>query len=108
MVIGAIDPLEGSVIILAGSTCVALATYLLKDKYGKAFLITFLMIAFGVCFLFYFSSLGGFGGNSTLSWWWALLILPYPVGWLLAVIFVVIRAIKNRQKFNSQSSEQKI
>jgi len=107
MVVGAIDPLEGSVIILAGSMGVALSAYLLKDRYWKTLLISFLMIVFGVFFLFYFSSFGGFGGSSTLSWWWAFLILPYPAGWLLALILLIVRAFKNRQKRHNQSIEQK-
>jgi len=49
-----------------------------------------------VCFLFYFSALGGFGGSSSLSWCWGLLIVPYPAGWLLSVILLIIRAVKKQ------------
>lgn len=35
----------------------------------------------GVAALWVLSSFGGFGENA-LSWWWSLLILPFPVGWL--------------------------
>jgi ABC-type multidrug transport system permease subunit len=54
------------------------------------------MITVGVIFLFYLSSLGGFGGNSSLSWWWGLLILPYPIGWLMDVIMLIIRAYRKK------------
>jgi hypothetical protein len=52
------------------------------------------MIIVGVSFLFFLSSLGGFGGSSRLSWWWGFLIVPYPLGWLLAVIILILRTIK--------------
>lgn len=80
LIIGAVDPLEGSVVILAGSALIALSTFLDKDRHRKIFLLSFLMIVIGVFFLFYLSSLGGFGGDSSLSWWWGLLIIPYPIG----------------------------
>jgi hypothetical protein len=97
LIIGAIDPLEGSIIILFGSGLLALSTSLSKDKNKYCFLVLFIMIVFGFGFLFYFSSLGGFGGESTLSWWWGLLILPYPIGWLVTIILLIIRAMKNKK-----------
>ncbi|MCX6253574.1 MAG: hypothetical protein NTV31_03755 [Bacteroidia bacterium] len=98
MIIGAVDPLEGSVVILAGSAFVSLSTFLNKDRHRKIFLISFLMIIIGVFSLFYLSSLGGFGGSSSLSWWWGLLILPYPIGWLLSIALLIIKAFKKKEK----------
>ena len=98
MMIGAVDPLEGSVVILAGSAFILLSTFLSKDRHWKIFLVSFLMIVIGIFFLFYFSSLGGFGGNSSLSWWWGLLILPYPLGWLLSIVLLIIKAFKKKEK----------
>lgn len=69
LIAGIIDPLEGSIIITAGSALIALSTYLSSDRHWKIFLASFIMIVIGVFFLFYFSSLGGFGGKTTLSWW---------------------------------------
>ena len=94
LIIGVIDPLEGSVVIAVGSVLMAVAAYFKDDRHYKPFILTAVMIVFGVCFLFYLSSLGGFGGKSTLSWWWSLLILPYPIGWLIAIIVLIIRAFK--------------
>ena len=91
LLLGAIDPMEGSILIMIGSLLLALSLYLKQDAQWKFFTITFILIALGVGFLFFFSSLGGFGGASTLSWWWALLILPYPLGWLMEVILLVRR-----------------
>ena len=97
LIIGAIDPLEGSVLIIVGSALLALSAYATSDRHTKIFTASLLMIVIGVAFLFYFSSLGGFGGTSTLSWWWGLLILPFPIGWLIIIIVLIRRAIKNKR-----------
>lgn len=98
LIIGAIDPLEGSVIIAAGSALVALSTYVTHDRHQKIFLASAIMIIVGVSFLFYLSSLGGFGGKSILSWWWGTLILPYPIGWLMSIVILILRAVKKQRK----------
>jgi hypothetical protein len=97
LIIGILDPLEGSIIIVSGSTLVALSTYLSNDRHRKIFAISFIMIAIGVGFMFYLSSLGGFGKNAQLSWWWATLILPYPIGWLTAIVLLIVRAFKKKE-----------
>ena len=90
LIIGIIDPLEGSVVIAAGSLLLALATFLAHDRHWKLFLLSLILICIGVFFLFYLSSLGGFGGSSKLSWWWGALILPYPVGWIMSIILLIV------------------
>lgn len=102
LLIGVFDPLEGSVVIAAGSAFIALSTYQTKDWHWRIFLTSLIMIVIGVFFLFYFSSLGGFGGKSTLSWWWGTLILPYPLGWLMSIITLIIRATnKSKREANA-------
>jgi len=106
MIIGAVDPVEGSILILAGSACIAISTFILKNKQWKWYLYAFLAIVIGVFFLFYLSSLGGFGGDSKLSWWWGLLIIPYPAGWIFTMALLIIRALsKNRQTKNQKPLE---
>jgi hypothetical protein len=97
LIAGAIDPMEGSVIIAAGSALIALSTFLTRDHHWKIFLASFLMIIIGVFFLFYLSALGGIGGNSKLSWWWGLLALPYPIGWLASIVLLIMRAIRKKK-----------
>jgi len=94
LIIGVIDPLEGSIVIAAGSLFIALATYLTQDRHRKLFLLSMILIAIGVSFMFYLSSLGGFGNGSELSWWWGLLILPYPAGWIMAIVLLIVRLSK--------------
>lgn len=33
------------------------------------------------------SAIGGIRGNTGRSVWWALALMPYPVGWLLGLVF---------------------
>jgi hypothetical protein len=92
LIIGLIDPLEGSIVIVSGSALISLSVCLTRDRHWKIFLVSFIMILTGMFFLFYLSSLGGFGGNSELSWWFGLLILPYPIGWLISIVLLIVRA----------------
>ncbi|NLY01179.1 MAG: hypothetical protein GXY83_34235 [Rhodopirellula sp.] len=87
MVVGAIDPVEGSLLILPGSGLLALGTYLGKGE--RRVLVykvwAFVLIAIGVGALWGLSTVGGMGGSSGRSMWWGVLILPYWVGWLMAI-----------------------
>lgn len=85
LVAGSLDPLEGSVLILPGSALLVLGSYL---KHGDRRTIRYrawslVLIALGVAALFALSAAGGIGGSSGRSMWWAVLILPYLVGWSL-------------------------
>ena len=87
MLVGAIDPMEGSLLILPGSGLVALGTYL-ADEERKIFIYrmwVFFLIFIGVAALFGFSLLGGIGGTTAYSIWWGLLIVPYPIGWSMGI-----------------------
>ncbi len=39
------------------------------------------------------SAIGGIGGSTGRSMWWALVLLPYPVGWVMGFAGV-IRALR--------------
>ena len=87
MLVGAMDPMEGSLIILPASGLVALGTFLGQ---GERRLIAyrvwvFILIAIGVGALWELSALGGFGGSSGRSIWWGMLILPYLIGWSMGI-----------------------
>jgi len=87
MLVGALDPLEGSLLILPGSGLLALGTFLGHgERRLRAYRAgVFILIAIGVGALWGLSGLGGFGGNSGRSNWWALLLLPYLIGWLMGI-----------------------
>jgi len=96
MVVGVLDPLEGSVVILTGSGLVAIGTWLGHHDKETAVYRTWLfgMIALGVIAMFVMSAMGGLGGKTGRSMWWGLVLLPYPVGWLLSMANLIARLIE--------------
>jgi hypothetical protein len=96
MLLGTLDPLEGSLLILPGSGLVALGVYLGgKDRRTVRYWAwAFILIAVGVGALFGLSAVGGIGGKSGHSMWWGILVLPYPVGWLMALAGAVIALVR--------------
>jgi hypothetical protein len=89
MMIGAIDPLEGSVVILIGAALAMLGAVLGKSRHRKILAWAFGLIVGGVGILFGLSAMGGVGGSTGRSMCWALSILPYPVGWVLGLVGAV-------------------
>jgi hypothetical protein len=85
--IGALDPLEGAFVIFPGSGMVALGAYLAQTRMRKLVYWGFFLIAAAFVLLLTMTALGGFGGNAPIlrSRWWGLLLLPYPVGWIMAM-----------------------
>jgi len=87
MLVGAIDPMEGSVVILPGSGLVALGAFVGQSE-GRliAYLVwIFILIAIGVGALWGLSAVGGFGGPTGRSNWWGVLMLPYVIGWSMGI-----------------------
>jgi hypothetical protein len=88
MLVGALDPMEGSLVILPGSGFVALGTFLGRcERRQIAYRVwVFTLIAIGVGALWGLSMVGGIGGHSGYSMWWGVLILPYLVGWFMGIV----------------------
>jgi hypothetical protein len=87
MLVGALDPMEGSLVILPGSGLVALGTFLgQSERRLIAYRVwVFILIAIGVGALWGQSMIGGIGGNSGRSMWWGVLVLPYLIGWSMGI-----------------------
>ncbi len=104
MLVGALDPLEGSIIILLGSGLVTLGTFLTKA--GRQMLVywtvVLALITIGVGAMFALSAVGGIGGASDHSMWWGVLVLPYPVGWVMGVISLLVRLIRDLRRRNDR------
>ena len=94
---GAIDPLEGSFIIVPGIGVIAMGMLLCKSRYRKLLYLSFVLAAFGVAAMVVLSMLGGIGGQSGHSMWWGLFILPYPAGWIMAIAGIILRFIEHRK-----------
>ncbi len=97
MLIGAIEPLEGSFAILIGSGLVTYGTYLGRtDKKTLTYwIVVFVLIAIGVGVMVALTAIGGIGGSSGHSMWWGILVLPYPVGWIMGIFNLIVRIIKS-------------
>ena len=95
LVLGAIDPLEGSIVIVIACAVVTVAAYLghLHARRWAAWGVA--LATLGVAALWATSAAGGIGGSTGRSYWWALLMLPYPVGWILS-LSGAIRGLRER------------
>lgn len=85
MIVALLDPLEGS--LLAGGalllvTIVAHRTRLRERRWLDVALAATIV---GLAALWGFSAVGGLGGTTGRSMWWALTMLPLPVGWLMGL-----------------------
>jgi hypothetical protein len=96
MIVAALDPLEGSVVILAGSALLAVGAFFHETGGYKLPVIALGLVAIGVAALFALSSIGGVGGNSGHSGWWLLLSAPYPIGWVLGIVAAGRALARNR------------
>jgi hypothetical protein len=103
MLVGAADPLEGSLVILPGSGLVAFGTFIgdVGRKVIRDWLWILASITVGVGALWGLSMVGGFGGSSGPSTWWGLLILPYPVGWVIGITSLLFRSVRSLRQRHS-------
>jgi hypothetical protein len=93
MVLAALDPLEGSVVILLGSALAAAGAAGNGAGCYRLQVTAFVLIGLGVAALFGLSAMGGAGGNSGRSIWWLLLCAPYPIGWMLGIVTAARRLL---------------
>lgn len=91
-IIGAIDPLEGSILIAAGSVLLVVSTFFTRDRHYKIFLTSAILILTGVYTLWFVSSLRRVFFEPYNRW--DLLVIPYPTGWLINIIAIIVRAVK--------------
>jgi hypothetical protein len=91
MLIGALDPLEGSLVILPGTGMVALGALLGKSRHRTLLSWSFVLVAVGVGALWGLSAIGGFGGRTGRSYWCGLMLLPYLIGWIMGLVGAIRR-----------------
>ena len=93
LVLGAIDPLEGSLVIVAAAGAVMIAAQLGHLHARPCVVWGGALVTLGVATLWAMSAAGGIGPSTGRSYWWALLLVPYPVGWILS-LFGAIRGLR--------------
>ena len=86
---GALDPLEGSIIIVGGVVCATIGASMIGSRHARLFRWSAALVCVGVATLWIMSDQGGIGGNTGWSLWWGLTLLPYPVGWVLGMVAIV-------------------
>lgn len=107
MLLGALDPLEGSLIILLGTGLVALGAFLGKSRRRLLLYWALALVAVGVGAMFILSAFGGFGGDTGRSNWWGLLILPYAVGWVVGLVGAILALVESfKRPARSDQGEQ--
>jgi hypothetical protein len=94
MIGGAIDPLEGSVVILAGAVLLAMGGFLGQSRWRPLHYWSLALVAVGVAALFVLSSYGGVGGETGRSYWWLAVALPYPIGWIAGLVGAVLALVE--------------
>lgn len=95
VLLGSLDPMEGSILINLGSILLAISGMILGRRWKWWSMMASIFITIGVISLWSVSSLGGFDPET--EWWWLLAILPYPVGWL-GLLFAFIYLTSKRLK----------
>jgi hypothetical protein len=85
MLAGALDPLEGSIVIFIGSALVVAGAFFGKSRRYRLQVTALVLIGMGVVALFGLSALGGVGGSSGRSMWWLAICVSYPVGWAIGL-----------------------
>ena len=86
MLFGAIDPIEGSFLVLLGMALATIGSLIGRSRYSQRLSWSFALVAIGVAAMVVLSNLGGIGGRSGNPIWWGVFILPYPVGWAVGFI----------------------
>ena len=86
MLAAALDPMEGSIVIVIGIALAAYAAGAGRSPHRALLYAGLALAAVGVTALWGLSAVGGFGGDTGRSNWWWLALVPYPVGWMLALV----------------------
>ena len=95
MLVGALDPLEGSIIILPCVGFATLGAWIGQGRHRKLLYAALAMVAIGVAAMFLLSGIGGVGGTSGTSKWWAMIVVPYPIGWILGTVAAVLYLVES-------------
>ncbi len=98
--VGTLDPLEGSIAILAGAALGAAGAGMGRQSEGSAVFWSWTvgLLVVGVAALWGLSALGGVGGDTGRSYVWLLFCLPYPVGWLMALGGIVTLGVRSLRR----------
>ena len=69
-------------------------------RYKKLIMWSFALVVVGVAALWGLSALGGVGDiedGGRRSYWWVLVLAPYPVGWVMGVVGAILKLGEERK-----------
>lgn len=102
---GAVDPLEGSIVILVASALVALGTHRMRSRHRLLAIWGLVLLLLGFAAMWTLTAIGGVGGSTGHSAWWATLVAPFVVGWVMGVVAGVRTLLDRRRERASRSKE---
>jgi len=94
LLLGIVDPMEGSIVILAGSALALAGALLGKSRHRKLIAWSFALVAIGVGALWGMSAIGGIGGSTGRSMWCPTPLKaagkyvspsPFPIRWTSSI-----------------------
>jgi hypothetical protein len=102
ILVGMLDPMEGSFLIAIGIVLAAVSAHLDRSRYRKLLLWACALAIVGVASMWILSAFGGFRLPNRpdmvgLSPWYGLLVIPYPLGWIMGVVGVYLRMREARR-----------
>jgi len=86
VLVGGVDPLEGAILVLTGTALLAAAAMVAPcdGVVRRARAVNLALTLVGFAAIWGMSAVGGVGGSTGHSFWWALLGLPLMAGWSLS------------------------
>lgn len=103
MVVAVLDPMEGSVVILAGAVLAAFAAVKLHSPHSGPACAGAALLAVGVSALWGLSAVGGFGGDTGRTNFWWLALIPYPIGWIVSLVSAAMTVGERTSRGASQT-----
>ena len=86
MSLGVLDPSEGSGGILAGTCLATLGAIVGRSRFRRLMYWSLVLVVIGVAGMWVTSAMGGFGGDTGRSDWWALILVPYAAGTIIGIV----------------------
>ena len=97
MVVGVfvIDPVEGAPVVLAATGLVALGAFLGRSRFHRLAYWSFGLVLVGLAAIWIVSAPGNFRGESDLTGWWILFVVPYVVGGIAGFVGAVCTSVES-------------
>jgi hypothetical protein len=84
--VAVLDLVEGALVILAGSGLAALGAFLGGSRFRKLAYWSFGLMLVGLGVTWIVSAPGNFRGQSELTGWWILVVVPYVLGVIAGLV----------------------